>query len=368
MTTIEEFRAGFGEDPGYLDYGRVGPLSQTVVAEIQAQTEVLSRARFGSFDLLFREEARMRAALAAVTGFPDDQIVFQPNASTGLMQAMFGLAGEVLLSPGEFPAVTFAAERARTALHSLSASWLNTDHGRVTPGQVREQLTDQTTAVAVSLVDSRTGFVADIEGIRQVIGDRLLIVDAIQGFGVVDAPYQVADVVASGGQKWSRAGWGTGFLALSERALDFLNPVISGHSGAAGESWDQVPAPVRSIRAFTVSNTDQTAAARLAAAAEEIAEVGVGRIQAAVADRVDSVIGLADEFAIEVSSSRDERERAGIVVIVPDQLTLLTASLHNHGITVTTRGPAVRLSVHAGTSDETIQMLRSAFTSYATML
>ena len=102
--------------------------------------------------------------------------------------------------------------------------WLETDHGRVTPGLIKEQLTSATAAVAVCLVDSRTGYRADLEGIRQVIGDRLLIVDAIQGFGIADAPYEVADVVASGGQKWARAGWGTGFLALSDRAVDAARP------------------------------------------------------------------------------------------------------------------------------------------------
>jgi selenocysteine lyase/cysteine desulfurase len=368
MTTIDEFLAGFAEDPGYLDYGRVGPLSRAVAAEQQGQTEILARARYGSFDMLFREESRMRAALATVTGFPADQLVFQPNASSGLMQAMFGLSGEILLSPGEFPAVTFAAVRAAHARGVVSPRWLETDHGCVTPGRIREQLTERTSAVAVSLVDSRTGYLADIDGIRQVIGDRLLIVDAIQGFGVVDAPYLVADVVASGGQKWARAGWGTGFLALSERAIEFLTPVISGHSGVEDETWDRVPEPDRSVRAFSVSNPDPIAAARLAAAVEEIASVGVGRIQSAVSDRVGATIGLADEFAIPVVSSRDERERAGIVVLEPDNLTAMRASLHNHGLTATSRGGTIRLSVHAGTTDETLTMLSGALLSYSTTI
>ena len=77
-----------------------------------------------------------------------------------------------------------------------SPLWLETDHGRVTPGtRSASSSTPTIAAVAVSLVDSRTGYLADLDGIRQVIGDRLLIVDAIQGFGVVDAPYELADVV-----------------------------------------------------------------------------------------------------------------------------------------------------------------------------
>jgi selenocysteine lyase/cysteine desulfurase len=371
MTTVDEFAAGFVEEPGYLDYGRVGPLSRAVLEELQGQSEILSRARFGSLDSLSREAGRMRDAVSTLIGFPADQIVFEPNTTTGLMQVMFGLTGGVLLSAAEFPSMTFSAVRASEALKVVSPLWLETDHGRVTPGQIRDQITSTTAAVAVSLVDPRTGYLADIEGIRQVIGDRLLIVDAIQGLGVVDAPFAVADVVASGGQKWTRAGAGTGFLALSERAIEFLTPVISGHVGTDDpEAWDVVLPPARAASAFSITNPDPIAAARLAAAVEEINSIGVAEIQAAISDRVDEVIDLADEFTIPVSSSRDNSERAGIVILEPqpDRLTVLTAALFNHGVTATTRGGCVRISVHAATNRETLDMFRGALTSYATSL
>lgn len=368
MTTLDEYRAGFLEEPGYLDYGSVGPISKTVQEELYAHAELFARARFGSLAQLGHSDERVRVAASALTGFPVDQIVFQPSTTEGLMQAIFGITGGVLVSPAEFPSLPVAVQRAAEALHVVNPVWLETDHGKVTPNEVREQLTDAVTAVAVSLVDARTGYVADLEGIRQVIGDRLLIVDAIQGFGVVDAPYGVADVVAAGGQKWVRAGWGTGFLALSERALGHITPVFSGWTGTELiEPWDAVPPYARTAKAFTVSNPDRVAEARLAAALEEIAAVGVPEISAAVADRAARVIDLADEYGIAVASSRAENERAGIVVLEPEaeSLTKLTASLHNHGVTARTRGGGVRLSAHAGTTEETLAMLRAALTSYA---
>ena len=368
MTGAEQYIDGFGEEPGYLDYGRIGPLSASVVAENRAQTDVLSRARFGSLDNLFRQNVRLENAVAAVTGFRADQIVAQPNASSGLMHAMFGLTGGILLSPGDFPSVPFAAMRAAESLHVLTPTWLETDHGRVTPGEIKEQLSSSIAAVAVCLVDSRTGYLADLEGIRQVIGDRLLIVDAIQGFGVVDAPYELADVVVSGGQKWVRSGWGSGFLALSDAAAERLTPVFSGYNASTvDDPWDEVPPPAHGVKAFQITNGDAIAQARFSTALEEIEQVGVDVIAAMIADIVTEVIDLADEFAIPVGSSRDVRERAGIVVLEPaaEQLTLLVASLHNHGITATARLGTVRLSIHAGTSRETIDMLRSAFMSFA---
>lgn len=367
--TIDDFTAGFTEEPGYLDYARVGPLSTAAAEEALVFTQVLQRSRHGSLDEFGTQDGRLRAAASAVTGFAADQIVFQPNTTTGIMHAMFGLTGGVLLSADEFPSLPIAAVRAQEALHTVQPVWLETDHGKVTPGQIRDQLESNVAAVAVSLVDSRTGYLCDIEGIRQVIGDRLLIVDAIQGFGVVDAPWDAADVVLTGGHKWCRAGWGTGFMALSARALEQLTPVFSGFSATeVAEPWGEVPPPAPDARAFRVSNPDPIAEARFAASLEEIAQTGIGTINAAVAERVSQTIEVADEFAIAVVSSRDERERAGIVVLEPpaEQVTLLTASLHNHGVTATTRLGRVRLSVHAATSEETLGMLRAAFVSYST--
>ena len=114
------YLAGFTEDPGYLDYGRIGPVSRAVVAETRGQTEILARARFGSLDHFGAQDLRMRAVVAAGLGFRSDQVVSQPNTSMGLMHAMFGLTGDVLLSPADFPSVPFAAVRIR---RSCSSKW-----------------------------------------------------------------------------------------------------------------------------------------------------------------------------------------------------------------------------------------------------
>lgn len=370
MTTWQQYASGFTEEPGYLDYGRVGPMSSAASAETLGFTDILSRARFGSLQAIQDQDERLREAAGTLLGRPADQVVSIPNTTTGLLHAMFGLTGDVLLSPGEFPSLPIAASRAHEALHVTRPLWLETDHGTVTPGQIKAQLGSNTAAVAVSLVDSRTGYLADLEGIRQVIGDRLLIVDAIQGFGVVDAPYELADVVVTGGQKWCRSGWGTGVMALSERALGRLTPVFSGYTGTEDdEVWDQIPTPPPSTgaRAFRTSNPDGIAQARMAAALEEIIDVGVSEIQSAMATNVSRMIDLADEFAIPVASSRHERERAGIIVVQPpvEHLTVLTASLFNHGITATSREGSVRLCVHAVLDESTVDMVRGAFTSYA---
>ncbi|CAH0133414.1 aminotransferase class V-fold PLP-dependent enzyme [Plantibacter cousiniae (nom. nud.)] len=366
---LETFQAGFGEVDGYLNYGSVGPLAASVVLEAARWNDVLASATPGTLGEVDGQDERMRTAVGTLTGFRADQVVAQPNTSQGLMHAMFGLSGTVLLSRLEYPTLPLAAERAAEHRHLLTPRWLETRRGHVTAESVREQLDDTVTAVAVSLVDYRTGYVCDLEAVREAIGDRLLIVDAIQGFGVVDAPYAVADVVASGGQKWMRAGWGTGFLALSDRAVERLEPVFSGVTGT-DEAWpfSATPAPSRSARAYSITRPDPLAAARFAASLEDTVAVGTATVHAAIAELTAEVIELADEFGVAVVSSRDEHERAGIVVLEPEESVLdtLWTSLENHGVTATIRAGAVRLSVHAGTSRQTLDQLRGALLSFAT--
>ncbi|MAT18352.1 MAG: aminotransferase [Leifsonia sp.] len=367
---IDDYVARFDTEPGYLDFANLGPIGTAVQDELAAHLGLLSHARFGAFEALRALDVRMRDAVSALVGVPADQISDQPNTSQGLMHAMFGVTGGVALSPADYPGLTFAAQRAADALGVLTPRWIETDHGRITPGNLREQLDDSITAVALSLVDFRTGYLVDLEGIRQVIGDRLLIVDVMQGFGVVDAPYELADVVVGSGRTWVRAGWGTGFMVLSERALDQLTPVWTGYvpNGNTQEEPNEVPAPVRGARAFGLSDPDPLAQARLSAALEEIDRVGVAAIGAKVDEKVSRLIDLADEFAVPVVSPRAEHERAGIVVVEPEpeHLTVLAAALHNHGVSAAVGGGRVRLSAHATTNDETLAMLRSAFLSFST--
>lgn len=368
---MDEFALQFDEDPGYLDFGKVGPLARTVVEEETAHVELLRKARFGSLDAWWEkaEDLRVCRAVAAILGVEESQVVFQPNTSMGLMQVMFGLSGGILLSAQEFPSAAFAAVRAADSLGTLQPHWLEADYGRVTAGTVMQQLTADISAVAVSLVDFRTGYLADLDGIRQVIGDRLLIVDAIQGFTVADVDYSAADVVVSGGQKWVRAGWGTGFLSMSERARERITPVLSGFN-ATDEGpmpLGSVPAPSRGVGAFQVTNASPIAQSMFSAALEQIAEVGVGAIASTVREKASRVIELADEFGITVSSPRDHQERAGIVVLQPDpdHLTALAAALHNHGLSVTVRNTNVRITPHVSTTDETFDMLRAALQAFA---
>ena len=366
--SMDAFVAGFSEEPGYLNHPRLSPIGEHALAEERAMADVLSHARFGSFATLEEQDDRVRTAVAALVRTRPDQVVFQPSTSQALMHVMFGLTGGVAASTGEFPAVGYAMARAAQSLGVLVPHAITPEHERVTPGVVRDQLASSVVAVVVSLVDYRTGHLVDLEGIRQVIGDRLLIVDAIQGAGIVDAPWELADVIASGGQKWLRAGQGTGFLALSDRAREQLTPVWSGWLAHGGpDLLHDVVEPASDAGAFRVGYADAFAQARLAGAVDAVMAAGVPSIRAVVEERTARIMEIADEAGVEVASPREDAERAGIVVLEPhpEFVSALAAALHNHGVSATVRGGRVRLGAHVSTDDTTLEMLRAALGEFS---
>lgn len=369
MSSFDEYIASFDVDPGYLDWAKFGPLSPAVRTDVTADAELLGSGRPSSIALVGEHLVEAVALAAAGLGVPAEQVVLQPSAGHGLQQAIFGIReGGILVSRADFPACTVAVQRAAEVNPRIEARFFDAPETFVTPEAVRDELTDDTSAVVVSLVDFRTGYRADLTSIREVIGqDRLLIVDAVQGHGVIDADWAAADVICGHGYKWLRAGRGTGFASFSARALERLHPTLSGWGGTAGGlALDEVPRPAEGAAAFTVGVPDPLAAARLATALGEVEAAGLAQIEAAVNDRTARIIDLADANEIPVVTPRAHERRAGIVALspAPEDVARLSAELANAGVAVTSRGDTVRVSAHAGTSDESLRMLGDALAAY----
>lgn len=367
-SALEEYRATFDGEPGYLDWAAFGPLSPAVRSELNADAELLGSGRRSGMTLVDERAEAARDLLGELLDAPADQVTLQPSTTYGLQQAVYGLEGGLIVGRREFPAVTVTAQRA-AALGRVQPQWLEPDDDFITPDAVREAITKETTALMVSLVDFRTGYRADLAALREVIGDdRLLIVDAAQGFGVVDVDYGAADVVCGHGFKWLRCGRGTGFAWFGPRAQERIEPVLSGFMGMDAEGYtDTIENPAPTARRFTVSLPDTLAAARFATGLRDVRDAGVAAIEAEIATRTADVMFFADRYEIEVITPREPERRSGIVTLRPrpQEVAALAASLANHGLTVTVRGGLIRVSVHVGTDADTLRLFGDALAGFA---
>jgi len=363
---LEPYLETFDGATGYLDWAAFGPLSPAVRAEMLADAELLGSGRRSSIDLVTERVDEARALVAGILGSAVDEVVLQPSTTHGLLHAMQGLTGTVVVSAQEFPALRVTARRAHDARGLLTVREIDPVDGVVSVDVVAKALDDDVTAIAVSLVDFRTGALADLPALRELIGDRLLIVDAIQGFGVTDVDFAAADVVCGNGYKWLRAGRGTGFARFSDRARERIEPVLSAIAGMPVDfSSPAVPAPLASAAAYQVAPTDPLAAGRLAAALREITDAGTPAIAAELRVRAQAVMDLADRYGVPVVTPRDRH--AGIVTLLPapQDAAPLAASLANHGVTVTARGATIRVAPHVGTDADTLSLLDDALAEVA---
>jgi selenocysteine lyase/cysteine desulfurase len=357
---IDAYRSQFDEPSGYLDFARFGPPSRAVLNATAGLSARAAHAGPTTVDDLGREATRAKATVARFCGTGAEHVALVPNTSLGLFHAAFGHPGEVLVAAGEFPANTYPWVRAEQVGRGR-VRWLRPGSGRITPDAVAAALTPEVTALSVSAVDFRTGYRADLAALREVLGDRLLVVDAIQGFGAVDAPWEAADVLVAGGQKWMRAGWGTGFAVLSDRALRRLDPVLSGWTGAPEPAvFDDAVHPASGTAAsWSLTNPRPVSAGALTAALELVHAAGVPAIEARIAERVGELEQAVHSCGGKVLSATGSR--AGILAVtlpgVPAER--VAAALAADGVTVTARGGQVRLSPHASTRPEAAEMVRA---------
>ncbi|SDY84764.1 Selenocysteine lyase/Cysteine desulfurase [Herbiconiux ginsengi] len=360
---------GMLEDPWYLNHARYGLPTRAVADTVQALVAAAMRGGPTASTELHGEHLRARDGVARLTGVPAERVALTTSTSQGLVQVAFGLRGEVLVSLDEFPANVYPWRRAEAAgrlrVRALPGSGTGSDSNAgsfppVTPERIADALTPAVSVVAVSAVDFRTGYRADLAGIREVIGaDRVLVVDGIQGFGAIDADWSPADVLVVGGQKWLRAGWGSGFMAFSERGLARVEPTLGSWAGAEDQArYDGTIHPLlEGAERHAVTNLSPFTSGALATALEGIAATGIGAISVQIASTAGRLADAIDAAGLALLSPRSPAERAGIVVAgyPAGQAIEAHARLVAAGITVTLHGDdRIRFSPHSTTPDETV--------------
>ncbi|MEK6281499.1 MAG: aminotransferase class V-fold PLP-dependent enzyme [Acidobacteriota bacterium] len=190
--------------------------------------------------LAVKESAR--GILAGMLGSRPEQVAFVRNTSDGLSTVANGytwLPGDNIVTfRNEFPSNIYPWLRVRDAF-GVEVRKCEERDGRVDPEELIGLMDGKTRLVSISHVQYATGFRADIERIGRAVRshDALLVVDVIQSLGVVplDVQSQLIDVAAGACHKWLLTPEGVGFLYLSDRARERIQPTLVG--------WVSVPNP-----------------------------------------------------------------------------------------------------------------------------
>jgi selenocysteine lyase/cysteine desulfurase len=241
--------------------------------------------------------------------------------------------------------------------------------GRVDFGDLSKLVDRKTRIVAISHVQFASGFRTDLERLGQLVRqqDALLVVDAIQALGVIpiDVEAELVDVAAGGSHKWLLAPEGVGYLYLSDRARERIQPTLVG--------WVSVPQP-EDFQNFdqgwnkgTLAWETGTGAAALLyglkASLELLTALGVAQNARYLEELTDDLCDRLRSAPYEVVSSRLAHEKSQIVCIRAEggmSAMALYVHLKKQNIITAPRGDRLRIAPHVYSTHDEIEGLIDA--------
>jgi len=352
-----DYLTEFDERDGYLNFASVGPPSRSARAATGDLLDEVAMGDQAATQIIGPAYQTARREIAKALGVDDGLATSVPSTSAGIMQIAFGLigsGGNVVVPAHEFPANRYPWLRAES-VGGPEVRAVEIADGRVDPDALAAAIDDDTRLVAVSLVDYMTGFRIDVDAIAEAAGEALVLVDGIQGLGAVETKLGRADIFVAGGQKWLRAGFSAGVMAVSPRVFDQLEPTLTGWWSVEDGYAFEIPPPHPALATadrFLEGSPNLLGAVAAAAALDVVGVGGVAEIEAAVLERSRAILDLVRSLDAEVISPwRSDRERAGIVTFRLPGIPATDAveSLASAGFVVSERNGWIRVSPHATT-------------------
>ena len=228
----------------YMNHAATGPYSQPVRDAMDAYMQDRLSDRIENYPDLLSLITETLESIASVIHARAEQVEFTPNTSYGLNVLAGGISwkpGDRIIIPScEFPANVYPFLQLQA--RGVEIDFVSHQDGTFSVEDIKKRITDRTRLVTLSWVQFLSGFRCDIEEIGALCKkhDILFSVDGIQGLGALSIDVQKAgiDFLSTGGHKWLLSTQGIGFIYVSERLFERLNPVRGWLNGPV--DWDNL--------------------------------------------------------------------------------------------------------------------------------
>lgn len=324
------WRESFSGADGYLNTATIGLPPEPAVRVLDDVVRAWQHGRIEPTD--FDDcVGRSRAAWASLAGVPGDTVAIGASVSAlaGLVAASLPDGAQVLVAEGDFTSILFPF---------LVQESRGIRVRQVPLARIVEEVTDADDIVAVSIVQSADGRIADVDALQRATAAHgaALLLDATQACGWLPLNLGAVDYVVCAAYKWLLCPRGVAFLSVRPDRLAALTPHAAGWY-AGSRPWESTYGlPLRLADAARRLDTSPAwfswaaAAPALEYLAEQDMEV-VRRHNVALADLFLTVIGEAPQHSAIATVDVPETTRAA-----------LTAA----GVSTATRSGRVRASFH----------------------
>ena len=342
----------------YFNHAAVSPPPITTVRAIEAQLDDVQKNGSTNFRSWLAVKQRTRELLAGLLGARPEQVAFVRNTSDALSTVANGLdwrAGDNIVTfSREFPSNIYPWLRIRDAF-GVEVRMCEERDGRIDPDEFESLIDKDTRIVAISHVQYASGFRTDLKRLGGVARqhDALFVVDAIQALGVIptDVASELIDIAAGASHKWLLGPEGVGYLYLSDRARDRIQPTLVG--------WTSVPDPDdyfnfdqgwnRGTLAWETGTGPTALIHGLKESLELLTNHGAQNIANYLEELTDYLCERLKEKNYEVVSSRATEEKSQIVCVRHSDgmsAMALYAHLMSRSIVTAPRGDRLRISPH----------------------
>ncbi|NQU36976.1 MAG: aminotransferase class V-fold PLP-dependent enzyme, partial [Actinobacteria bacterium] len=283
------------------------------------------------------------ATVGALVGAAPHQIAWQPSATAAWNRAISSIpfrdGDRVLTTSAEYASNVIPLLQAHKKVGLEIDVIPDGPDGAADPIAFDAMLDDRVRAVAITHAPSQNGLLVDAQAFGDVLRARnsnaWFLLDACQSVGQM--PIEMgsigADFVSATGRKWIRGPRGTGFLAVSDRALGELEPDPMDMCGAmwlGGTDYQ----PVENATRFQSFEMSIAGLLGLGAAAAYALELGLDQIRNRVSELASGLREDLDRIAGVRVLDRGS-ERTGIVTFaVPGDNAFVAANeLRASGVT-----------------------------------
>jgi len=359
MTFWQDIRRDFPitERCIYLDHAAGGPIPRPVLEEIQKfQKENAEGADFYWLDWMKRRDDA-RQTVADFIGASPEEIAFTTSTSHGmnLVAELLANEGKVSLNESEFPSSTVP-----WLWRKANVNWVSTK------GTELCSVPSDTKTIVTSFVQYGTGYKQDIEALGKAKGDRYLVVNATQGFGVlpIDVKKWNADFICTNSYKWMMAGYGGGVLYIRKPLIEEATTTEKFRPQGAG--WrSMVGCDLMQNKNLEMKKAGEryewgcpnfAAMFGFAAAIRYFNQIGMDKIERRVMELTDFLILQLNRRCLQIISSLEPECRSGIIVFKVENPVLVWKKLLEQNIYVSPRGGGIRVAPHFYNTEEEIEI------------
>jgi len=342
----------------YLNHAAVSPPPITTIQAVEAQLRDVHENGSTNFRDWVAVKEQARQLLASLLGAQPEQVAFVRNTSDALSTVANGLnwrrGDNIVTFSREFPSNIYPWLRVRDAF-GVEVRMCEERGGRIDFAELSNLIDHNTRIVAISHVQYASGFRMDLERLGRLARqhDALFVVDAIQALGVVptNVEAEFIDVAAGAGHKWLLSPEGVGYLYLSDRARERIQPTLVG--------WVSVPNPDdyfnyeqgwnRGALAWETGTGPAALLYGFKASLELLTRLGVQNTANYLEELTDDLCERLKAKRYEVVSSRAAGEKSQIVCIRPPEglsAMALYHQLNTRQIITAPRGGRLRIAPH----------------------